>query len=54
VSGKYQHLAAEGFNFDCRCFQILCLAAGDDYFSSGLGESKRYTLSDAAAASSEN
>jgi len=41
MSRERKRLAAEGFNLGCRCFQILCLAAGDNHFGSCLGESKR-------------
>jgi hypothetical protein len=50
MSRERKRLAAAGFNLGCRCLQILCLAAGDNHFGSGLGESKCYGLTDAAAA----
>ena len=50
MSRERESFAAEGFDFFCGCFQILRLAAGNDNFRSGLGESKRYGLTDAAAA----
>ena len=54
MSWERKRLAAEGFNLGCRCFQILYLATGDNHFGSGLGESKRYSLADAAATAGDH
>jgi hypothetical protein len=53
MSRKRKSLAAEGFDFVCRCFQILRLAAGNDHFGSRFRESKCYRLTYAAAASGD-
>jgi hypothetical protein len=53
MSRERKSLAAESFDFVCRCFQILRLAAGNDHFCSGFRESKCYRLTYAAAASGD-
>ena len=45
-----KRLAAEGLDFGRRRFQVLRLAAGDDHVGPASGETKRYRLTDAAAA----